>query len=112
MMNKEIPNCAICKWMEKQRVVLNILEVCQAQAFKCVSNVYNNKFCKKLYEKKEIIGKKYKYLIDIFKLDTPYVKHTSVYRGTVHIYTEKVLPIGEFISLEGDKKIKITEAKS
>lgn len=50
---KQIPNCAICKWMEIRSILINRFDYCQAQGFKFVSGVYNNKLCKKLYEKKE-----------------------------------------------------------
>ena len=50
---KEIPNCAICKWLEKRTIMLNIHTNCQAQGFQSLYHIYNNKLCQKLYEKKE-----------------------------------------------------------
>lgn len=54
MKNKrDIPNCAICKWKEIRSIFLDRYEYCQAQGFKIISDVYDNKLCRKLYEKKE-----------------------------------------------------------
>ena len=50
---KEVPNCAICKWIKIISIILNRYEYCQAQGFAYVQAVYNNELCKKLYEKKD-----------------------------------------------------------
>lgn len=50
-MNKEIPNCYNCKWII---IDMNGAPFCGAQGYDLTGFVYNNRLCKKLYEKKGV----------------------------------------------------------
>lgn len=50
-MKKQIPNCMICKWLSYALTIFSMQ--CGAQGLKLLSECYNNKMCKKLYEEKE-----------------------------------------------------------
>jgi hypothetical protein len=50
-MKKLIPNCAICKWVDRIGfAVIGTQLVCNAQADRMCNSVYNNKLCKQLFE--------------------------------------------------------------
>lgn len=52
---KKTPNCSLCRWRSKEEVKYNRTKWfnCTAQADNCISDVYNNKACRSLYEEKE-----------------------------------------------------------
>jgi hypothetical protein len=52
---KWIPNCKLCIWKGGNNII-----VCAAQGNKRIENVYNNRLCKKLYDReiKEIDNEK------------------------------------------------------
>jgi hypothetical protein len=52
-MEKQIPNCEICKWSSLKKYYLIIVLECNAQAGKEAKTVYNNKLCQKLFKEKD-----------------------------------------------------------
>ena len=54
--DKIYPNCSVCRWSSTKKLIIGEVtsfhEICEAQGFGYIMDVYNNGLCKNLYEKR------------------------------------------------------------